>query len=215
MQGRAEDFTAVVGAVERRDDVARDRLAHVVVAKSRFIADARPWSGSRRCRPSSPVPGHAHSRCAHAADHVQLDTVTSMSAAADHSVPSFISATASTCCVPAMRMRADTWRLARCAGRGASRGFAAAGSSPRKCGCPDVVLLRHRALHARPATGTTLPFSARRGNSSFTRPFWILRSPKVSRSAAASSSGVAAAGRTTSRHAPATSAPRARRRLAT
>ena len=110
MQLRTEDFAAVVGALEGLDDVPRDFLACVVEPEAglhRMLdqrADLDDLAAFRALR-------HAHPRRTHAAYSPHSEVTTSMSTAADHSVPSLITATAVICCEVATRTRDDSTAL--------------------------------------------------------------------------------------------------------
>src|SRR5215813_13231569 len=107
MEVGAEDLLAVIGAPEGRDDVARDRLADIVMPEAGFH-DVRDQRLDLDGLAAGGFGRHVDQGAGHQSKlSRQAARVTMTSAEADQNEPSLISATAMTVCVSARRKRVE------------------------------------------------------------------------------------------------------------
>src|SRR3981081_140264 len=190
----AEKLLAVVAAGELGDDVARDRLAHVVVAIA-GLHDVRDQRLDLDGLPALGLGRHIDEGARHDRSSRQAASVTITSAEADQNEPSLSSAIATMVCVSARRKRVV---MRPRPARGPRRAL-------MMLGCGFFSLKTWIALtwscgviglSTSIASATVLPFSTSGGTSIVTLPLPPDASPTTWRIARRIDSGVAAAGST-------------------
>src|SRR5262249_10113813 len=202
MELGADDLLPVVGAHEQADDVARDRLAHVVVAEAGFhlVRD------QRLDRDDLALLGrlrHINERARHyPGSSRQAAMVTITSTSSDQKLPSLSSATANTRCESASRMRVESLP---CPARGPRRALITLGSGffSLKMWIALTWFSGVIGLSTDTSSETVLPFSTSGGRLSVTLPLRSGAEPTTFLIAASIDAGVARAGDTDTKPAPA------------